>query len=504
MESDPPSTDKSLTQEATAIAGGSAVVMAGGLIERAVRMLTTWFLSGALGTAGFGLYAFATTVASIIGAVAPLGMDAGLIMFGARYRGTKELSRLKATLLTGIGTAAISGPLFAVMVWVLVRTELILAGRPIEAQALVAISAGIAFLAILSVFIGALVSAKDMVGQTVAQSIVLPLVLLVGAVAAVWTGQGVDGVIMAFVLAHLAALLVAARRVWRRDGALIMDRSIHSGFELKALFGYSVPQSLARILYRANLWVDILMLTALASLADVGVYRVSVALAMLGALPVVASTTMFGPVIAELVYTDQRARLDALLKIVTRWLLVVASPLYLAVLLLPDVILTIFDEAYLTGVPALLILMGGQAIYVAAAPTGAILTNAGHSTLNLINGILAVSLNVALNAALIPEYGLIGAAVASASALSAWSLMRVVAVYHLHRCHAFSWRAALLVIGMAGMGWVARDPFMHWDWMARVAGVAGLILLGLTTFWMFARTEADEAVLARVRARFRR
>ena len=504
METDPDTADKSVAQEATAIAGGSAIVMAGGIVERAVRMLTTWFLSGALGTAGFGLYAFATTVASIVGAIAPLGMDAGMIMYGARYRASNERGRLKGALLTGLGTVAVSGPVFAIAVWVLVRTELILADRPEEGAALVTISAGIVFVAVFSVLLGALVSAKDMVSQTLSQLIALPCVLLIGAMLAVWTGLGIDGVIMAFILAHAVASLMAARRFWARDGSLLRDAAIRPLWERAELFRYALPQSFARVLYRANLWVDILMLTALATLADVGVYRVSVALAMMGALPVVASTTMFGPVIAELVYTDQQQKLNALLKIVTRWLLVVATPLYFGVLLLPDVVLAVFDEAYLGGVGALLILMGGQAIYVMAAPTGAILTNAGHSTLNLVNGLIAVSLNVALNAWLIPIHGLIGAAIASATALGAWSLLRVVAVYWLHRCHAFSWRAAIFVGAMTALGVAVQEPLETLNWMIRIVTVAGLAVAGLAMFWAFARTDADEAVIERVRTRLGR
>ena len=504
METDPGTADKSVAQEATAIAGGSAIVMAGGIVERAVRMLTTWFLSGALGTAGFGLYAFATTVASIVGAIAPLGMDAGLIMYGARYRSGDEQSRLKGVLLTGLGTVAVSGPIFAIAVWLLVRSGLILSDRPEEGAALVTISAGIVLVAVFAVLLGALVSAKDMVSQTLSQLIALPTVLLVGSIVAVWTGLGVDGVIMAFIIAHGVAVVMAARRVWARDGRLLTDKAVPPQFELSALFGYALPQSFARVLYRANLWVDILMLTALATLADVGVYRVSVALAMMGALPVVASTTMFGPVIAELVYNDQREKLNALLKIVTRWLLVVATPLYFGVLLLPDVVLAIFDEAYLGGVGALMILMAGQSIYVMAAPTGAILTNAGHSTLNLVNGLIAVGLNIGLNAWLIPEHGLIGAAVASATALSAWSLLRVVAVYWLHRCHAFSWRAIVFVGGMAALGVGVQAPLADLSWIVRVCAVAALAVAGLALFWIFARTESDEAVLARVRARLGR
>ena len=92
MESDPSAQPDTINDDTAQIARGSAIVMAGGVGERAIRMVTTWFLSGALGVAGFGLYAFATTVVGIVGALAPLGMDAGITMYGARYRSSNERS----------------------------------------------------------------------------------------------------------------------------------------------------------------------------------------------------------------------------------------------------------------------------------------------------------------------------------------------------------------------------------------------------------------------------
>jgi stage V sporulation protein B len=504
MKSDPPKPATSLADDATELAGGSAIVMAGGLVERAVRMLTTWFLSGVLGPAAFGLYAFATTVVAILGWIAPLGMDAGAAMYGARYRKTQEQEKLKGLLFSTLGGVAITGPVFAIMTWLLVRYGIVLADSPQEAQALLTISSAIALAAVLFVATFTLISQKDMVGQAWAQQITLPGATLVGAGLAIVLDHGVDGVMVAFVVAHALALMVALNRIWKSDGPLLRDTSIRPLFEWGPLLRYTIPQSFARVLYRANLWVDILMLTALASLTDVGVYRVSVALAMLGALPVVASTTMFGPVIAELIYTDQTARLNALLKVITRWLVVIATPLYFTILLLPDVILSIFDEAYQSGASALCILMIGQAVYVIAAPTGAILTNAGHSMLNLINGLIAVGLNIGLNAWLIPQLGIQGAAIASATALVVWSVLRLTEVAILHRCSPFSARSVVVVITALVLGVLSHHLLVDQSIGIRVSSVAIELIAGLAVFWMFGRTEEDDAVVDRVRARIGR
>jgi len=43
----------------------------------------------------------------------------------------------------------------------------------------------------------------------------------------------------------------------------------------------------------------------MATLSDVGIYKIATMVAQLGALPVMASTTMFGPVVSELVYGER-------------------------------------------------------------------------------------------------------------------------------------------------------------------------------------------------------
>ncbi|MEC8193481.1 MAG: oligosaccharide flippase family protein [Myxococcota bacterium] len=504
MESDPPAKPDTINADTAQIARGSAIVMAGGIGERAFRMVTTWFLSGALGVTGFGLYAFATTVVGIVGALAPLGMDAGITMYGARYRSTNETGRLRGTLMAALGTVALSAPAFSILTYLAIDQGWVLEDRPQEAAAVLTVCAAIGLSAVLAAAVAVLISAKDMVGQALSAQLAVPAATLVGAALAVGLGGGTTGVLMAFTAAYAVGAAVAIGRLIRQDGALLRDRSVRPTMELRGLFSYALPQSFARILYRANLWVDIVMLTALASLMDVGVYRVSVAIAMLGALPVMASTTMFGPVIAELIYSNQIERLNALLKVVTRWLIVLSVPLYAGVLLLPDVVLALFDDAYLTGAPALGVLMIGQAVYVACAPTGAILTNAGHSMLNLFNGVVSVGLNIGLNLWLIPNHGIMGAAIASATALSAWSIMRLVEVRHLHRCWPFTGRTLLTVTGVAvaavGLQAITNDSSI----VIRIGATTGAIAAGAGLFYRFGLSAADDVVIERLRAKFGR
>jgi len=499
-----PQTEDSIAEDAAKIAGGSAIVMAGGLGERGLRLLTTCFLSGALGTTGFGIYTFATTVVNILTALSPLGTKAGITMFGARYMGKAEHSKLKGAIQSVVGVTLITGPLFALGLYLSIHSGLILSSRPAEAGALMVGALAVLFGTPLAVGVGALVAAKDMRGQALGFQIAVPGLTLLGCLVAVGMGTGIDGTMLAFGIAHLVALIYVCIRAWRWFGPVLRDRTIQAEHRLREMLAYSLPSSFAHLLYQANLWIDILMLTWLATASDVGVYKVAVAMAMLGAMPVMASTTMFGPVVADLVYANKYDKLNQLLKIVTRWLIIVSAPLYLFVLLLPDLILSVFDPAYQQGVQALSILMIGQVVYVACAPAGITLVMAGYSLLNMVNGIIAVAVNLTLNYLLIPEYGILGAATASCVAISLWPLLRLIEVWWLMRCFPFTWRTAL-VAGSAIAGGVAIHTTMGdaglW---VRIAATSSLILAWTGLVWMCGRTPEDQVIFDTVRARLGR
>ena len=314
--------------------------------------------------------------------------------------------------------------------------------------------------------------------------------------------QGAQGAIGALVFAYCVSMLLMLRAAARHYLPVLTDRTIQALREPGVLLRYALPQSLARLLYRANLWTDVLMLTAMATLAEVGIYRTAVMIAMFGALPVMAITTMFNPVIAELVVARDLDRLDGLLKIVTRWLVMIAAPGYLVVLLLPDLCLRVFDQAYVAGTDALGVLMLGQAIYVACAVSSAIIPMAGYAALNAVHGTVAFSVNLGLNALLIPMWGLEGAAVASSTSLATWSLWRVGTVWRRLRCFPFSTRTLALAGSAVGLGVAAHLLAGNAGLPARIGAAAVVVLAYLVGAWRWGRTADDAIVEQRIGQKF--
>src|SRR4030095_6475271 len=171
----------------------------------------------------------------------------------------------------------------------------------------------------------------------------------------------------------------------------------------------------------------------------------------------------------------------------------------------PELLLRIFDPVYERGAAAVLALVAGQAIYVLTGPTGSLLAMGGYARVNLANNLLAVALNVALNVALIPRMGVLGAARASLTAQVAWGFARTVEVKVLLRCFAFdTTMVALLAVGAIAVAILTMET----SGTARIVATAVVVPMYAAAIWKLGGT-AEEAemvrtIVGRVRTRLGR
>ncbi len=503
---DPPDASESsgteaLGSTAARIAGGSSIVFAGGIVDRGLRFVINWFLSGALGPELFGVFAWAVTWGSTLSSFAPLGLDTGVILFTARYRKSGELGRAKAALLFGGAVSSAMGLLAAIGLAV---AATVLIDDPQRLRGLAWVSALLIPWTPLLYLVGCLRAAKDMRRSALAFQVLLPIVFLLGAVGLLKAGFGLDGAFVALGVATTLAAVAAARFAWHHYGGMLRDRVIRALWEPKTLLAFSIPQGLTAAAFRLNGYMDILMLGFLATNSDVGIYKIAAGLAAFGTLPSNAVASMFNPFIAELVYVGETRRLDALLKTVTRWLIVVSAPVYLVLLTLPDVILGVYDAAYAAALVPLLLLVGGQAVQTACAPTMRLIPMSGHAVLNLVNGLVALALNIGLNAWLIPSMGAEGAAWATGITLALWSSWRVLEVRWLLGCFPFDWRSAMVLVVAASSGLAASLSGAEQALPVRLALLLGALSMVMGAVWMVSRTDADRALASRFLAKLRR
>ncbi len=182
-------------------------------------------------------------------------------------------------------------------------------------------------------------------------------------------------------------------------------------------------------------YVDTLILGVFWPELDVGIYSAVMTLARLILVVSAAVTYIFLPVAARLTGVGDTKTLGETFVTTTRWMMVFTVPIFLIFAILPtDSITTVFGPNYVGGAEALVLITVGALISILFGPVNAALAGAGATRPLLIStGISALS-NIVLSLALIPKYGLMGAAIA-------WTVARVL--YPATASLAFCWRVGI-------------------------------------------------------------
>ena len=176
------------------------------------------------------------------------------------------------------------------------------------------------------------------------------------------------------------------RSVYRPDLPAVTD--------LSALLGYSIPIGLLWS-FSTESRMDLLMSNDSSEQFWLGLPD-AVSIAMISTLPINAIITIFNPIIVELVQSKNFERLNGLLKLVTKWLLLFNLPLLMLFYMLPDVVLAFFDDAYASQHPDH---SGGRSTHlVCVFYRDADRSMSGYAMLNLANGVVAAIVNMGLDA----------------------------------------------------------------------------------------------------------
>tara|TARA_B110000014_G_scaffold263216_1_gene259240 strand:- start:1221 stop:2546 length:1326 start_codon:yes stop_codon:yes gene_type:complete len=195
-----------------------------------------------------------------------------------------------------------------------------------------------------------------------------------------------------------------------------------------SLFNFSYPLMFVTILQTFMHWMDILMLGYFTDATTVGLYHPAARTAGLLQALLLSFISIYAPMMAQFHREGDRKKMDDTYKLVSRWLLMCAIPISAIFIIFPGKVMLLFGPEYLPSAKILVILTGAtfiQAIFGAAGPT---LSMSGHTKLVLWNTIGAFALNFGLNIFLIPNYGIIGAAIATLTSLIVVGFARTIEV----------------------------------------------------------------------------
>ena len=489
----------SKTDQAKEIASGGGIVFGASILDRGLRLIVTWLLSGYLGPEVFGVYTIVITIMTLVKMFSPLGTELGTIYFGARHRKNQDRAHMKGLILASMSISMISAIVCMSMLWIAAPS---ITDHVFELRV---ISTALLFWTPLHTIVGLLRAQKDMKGNALVYQITMPLGLVTGAVLVVLCEWSLVSALITYVISTAIPLVYGIKRAWNHFGDLFTDPALPPITDLSALLGYSIPMAFSQFVFRLNAWMDLLMLEWLTQTsAEVGIYRIAVSIAMISTLPITAIITIFNPIIVELVQGRNFERLNGLLKLVTKWLLLFNLPLLMFFYMVPDIVLTFFDDAYAPSEDPLIILVVGQLIWSACSIAMRIIPMSGYAILNLANGVVAAMVNMGLNYWLIPQYGNIGAAMATSITLIVWSMWRLVEAKWLLQCFPFHKINLILIGGAVLLATSVKFGIQDYGMWSRLLCSSTVIAIFMGIALMFGREPEDDDIIDTMQRKIKR
>lgn len=195
-------------------------------------------------------------------------------------------------------------------------------------------------------------------------------------------------------------------------------------FAIKEWIKSALPLMLAVGLIVVNNNVDIVMVGVLAGEQEAGQYRVASRMAGFVLFFLLAANNAMGPTIAARHKNGQHNELQALLTTMARGIFILSIPVVLILCLWPETILEfLFGAPYAVGAMALIILTLANGCSAAMGQAGHVMSIAGKEKFSAYASLIAVIINIGLNAFLIPRFGIEGAAIGTGISIVLWNIL---------------------------------------------------------------------------------
>ena len=200
----------------------------------------------------------------------------------------------------------------------------------------------------------------------------------------------------------------------------------------KQLLSITIPMLLTNSLFLIMNWTDILMLSYFKDEASVGIYNTCLKIAALNTIAQVAITNMAMPKFAEIYSNNNRGELKRVVKQTSFLITVISLPIFVIIITLPEFLLNIFGQEYIKGREVLIILAVGHFFSAFSGATINLLNMTGQE--RIVKNILIITtlLNIILNYALIPKYGIKGSAISTMISTVSWNLLSTVLIFRKH------------------------------------------------------------------------
>lgn len=478
------------------VAHGASLFVIGKLVRDGLKFVTHIILSRYLGAGVYGVFAYCNMISKVGLALSNVGSDKSLLRYVPQY--SDDPQRQRFTVGLAWMTSILGGGTVATVLFLGAPTIASVTISSSTFVSLLRLFAAIVLLDTLAKLLYSTFRALELMEYEVLTSKLLrPTIRLIAVGGAIVAGASIYGIVVALVGASLLVLglafLIFLRTTDLRP-SLRIDRD--SGTEIKKYYNYSLPLSAQQAGQILQSRVDILLVGVFLSSTAVGIYNASYLVAAILLIPLAGFNQLFPPVASRLYSNGDIEELSSVYSTVTRWIFTITFFMALVAIIFRIEILLLFGEEFTAGSAVFALLIVGHSFNGAAGSNGYLLMMTDHQYVVMCNQWIFGAVNVVLTYLFILEFGLAGAALASAGVLALVNVTKIAEVWYLEGLFPYDLSFARPIV-CGGIAVIGMYPIkVHLSGIAAlvIGGAVGTVIYSVV-IWNFGVAETDKKIL---------
>lgn len=421
----------------------SIISMLGSFFEEGTMALYVIIAGRLLGADTYGDFLYIFSAFGFITVFTKLGLENGIIAFVSRVDIKIERKRniiVQAVILTiAVSTVCALGVrLFSPFV-----SEHLLHDKKYEA-ALNAMFVIIIAETVSRIFFSILKAIRRTFEYVICKNVLIPVSRVLGLLICVGLQiNTIDALVIPLYVGYGLSMLMTLW-VLKKEGLL---EASEKSLEIVELCKFSLPLLFSGVVYVINHNTDMYMLGLIVGASSVAIYGTAINVGNFSSIALNAINVIFAPLISRYYSKNEIDSIKKLYVQCTKWITIINVWLLGIVLLNPGNIMRIAGDEYFVGGAALIIIMCGQFINSALGPVGYMNIMMNRPTVDAAASLVATAVNIITNALLIPKYGMVGAAIATAFSLALKNIINYIYIYSSLHLFPYSKEYIAIVLG---------------------------------------------------------
>lgn len=486
-----------------ALAKGAGVTAIGMALSKALSYLYRIVIARGVGPEAYGQLSLGIMVIGLASTLGYLSLGVGLKKFLPEFRVNNEKEKIRGAVISAIAVSLPVSILLAAFVFL--SADLIAVNifeNPKISPLIKILSFHIVIGNLSKTFFDTTLGFNKIIYKTATVRVIQNLVKLSATVALLILGFDVASAAWGWMAGTLVSATLGLYFMEKKVGPILFSR-VKPDFQFGNLLRFSLPLLLSGIIGTVLGWADTGLLGYYMNDLEVGLYNAALPTAMLILLPHKAIGSLALSSFSELKDRDEES-LQGSLQTATRWIFSLVLPTFLVLLLFSEQVLAfLFGTDYVAASFALSVLAFGYLIDAMVGQVGNLLNSKGYTKYIFYNNVAALVLNLILNMALIPIYGILGAAIATASSTILTNLLMFLEVWRKEKIVSLPTKKILEittvgVIPLMLVGWMDSLLFKNTPfWFVFPAGGLYYLIYAAVFLKVIGLQEAEKNVLLR-------